>query len=216
MLTVGLTGNIAAGKSTVAARLAALGLPILDADALAREAVAPGTPALAAIVARWGAAILAPDGTLDRAALRRRVFPDPAERAALEAITHPAIADLRRARTDALAAAGTPLVICDIPLLFEAHLEGSVDRIVLVDAPAAVRRARLVRDRGLTAAEADAMMAAQWPAEAKRAHAHHVIENDGTREALDAQVDALATALRAHAVTDGRPAPGPAAARGPA
>ena len=197
MLTVGLTGNIAAGKSAVAARLAALGLPVLDADRLAREAVAPGTPALAAITARWGPAILAADGTLDRAALRRRVFADPAERAALETITHPAIAALRAARTAALAAEGAPVVVCDIPLLFEAHLEGTVDRIVLVDAPAAVRRERLLRDRGLSPDEADAMMAAQLPAESKRARAHHLIENGGTRAALDAQVDALADTLRA-------------------
>ena len=197
MLTVGLTGNIAAGKSAVAARLTALGLPVLDADQLAREAVAPGTPALAAIVARWGADILAADGSLDRAALRRRVFADPAERAALEAITHPAISALRTARAAALAATGAPLVVCDIPLLFEAHLEGTVDRIVLVDAPAAVRRERLLRHRGLTPTEADAMMAAQLPPEAKRARAHHLIENGGTREALDAQVDALAATLRA-------------------
>lgn len=196
MLVVGLTGNIAAGKSTAAARFVALGLPVLDADALAREAVAPGTPALAAIAARWGPEILAEDGTLDRAALRRRVFADPGERAALEAITHPAIATLREARLATFADAGAPLVLCDIPLLFEAHLEDTVDRIVLVDAPDAVRRARLVHDRGLTPAEADAMMSAQWPAATKRTRAHHVLENAGTREALHAQVDALAATLR--------------------
>lgn len=207
MLVVGLTGNIAAGKSTAVARFTALGVPVLDADALAREVVAPGTPALAAIVRRWGPGIVAPDGSLDRAALRHHVFSDPAERAALEAITHPAIAALRAVRLAALAATGTPIVLCDIPLLFEAHLDGTVDRIVLVDAPDAVRHDRLVRDRGLTPAEADAMMAAQWPAASKRARAHHVLDNAGTREALHAQVDALAATLRTLAAAPGRVTP---------
>ena len=201
MLVVGLTGNIAAGKSAAAARLATHGVPIVDADRLAREAVAPGSSALARIVARWGPGILAPDGTLDRAALRRRVFADADERRALDAIVHPEVARLRDEAVRALAARGERLVVCDIPLLFEVGLEGAVDRIVLVDAPVAVRRERLVRDRGLTPAEADAMIAAQHPAETKRARAHHVLENDGTRAALDAQVDALLVTLRALAAS---------------
>lgn len=195
MRIIGLTGNIAAGKSTVAAELAAAGLPVIDADALAREVVAPGTPALDAIVARWGPAILAADGTLDRATLRRRILADPAERAALEAITHPAIAARRTARTAELAATGTPVIVCDIPLLFEATLEDTVDEIVLVDAPVAVRRARLIRDRGIDPAEADALIAAQMPAERKRAHADVVIENVGSRAELEAAVAALVTRL---------------------
>ena len=201
MLVVGLTGNIAAGKSAAAARLATHGVPIVDADRLAREAVAPGSLALARIVARWGPGILAPDGTLDRAALRRRVFADADERRALDAIVHPEVARLRDEAVRALASRGERLVVCDIPLLFEVGLEGAVDRIVLVDAPVAVRRERLVRDRGLTPAEADAMIAAQHPAETKRARAHHVLENDGTRAALDAQVDALLVTLRAVAAS---------------
>lgn len=199
MLVVGLTGNIAAGKSAVAARLAAQGVPVVDADRLAREAVAPGAPALAAIAARWGPGVLAADGTLDRAALRRIVFADPAERRALDAIVHPEVGRLRDAAVAAHRARGEPLVVCDIPLLFEAGLEGTVDRIVLVDAPADVRRARIVRDRGLAPDEADAMIAAQRPSAAKRAAAHHVIDNVGSRADLDAQVDALLAALRAEA-----------------
>lgn len=201
MLVVGLTGNIAAGKSAVAGRLLAGGVPVVDADQLAREAVAPGSGALARIVARWGPTVLRADGTLDRAALRRIVFADPAERRALDAIVHPEVARLREAAVRALEARGTPLVVCEIPLLFEVGLEDAVDRIVLVDAPLALRRERLVRDRGLSPAEADAMLAAQMPPERKRAKAHHVIDNDGTREALDAKVDALLATLRAHAAS---------------
>jgi dephospho-CoA kinase len=189
MRVVGLTGNIAAGKSAVAQRLAAIGAPIVDADLLAREAVAPGSQALAAIAQRFGNAVLAPDGSLDRAALRQIVFTDAAARDALNAIVHPEVARLREATVAAHQKAGAALVVCDIPLLFEAGLEGNVDTIILVDAPEAVRRERLMRNRGLSAAEADAMMAAQMPAEAKRARADFVIENAGTRAALDAEVD---------------------------
>ena len=195
MRVIGLTGNIAAGKSTVAAGLAAAGLPVIDADTLAREVVAPGTSALAAIVARWGPTILAADGTLDRAALRRRILADPADRTALEAITHPAIAARRAARTAELAATGAPVVICDIPLLFEAQLEDTVDEIVLVDAPVAVRRARLIHDRGLAPSEADALIAAQMPADQKREHADVVIDNAGSRADLDAAIAMLVRRL---------------------
>lgn len=196
---MGLTGNIAAGKSAVAARLAAHGVPIVDADRLAREAVAPASPALARIVARWGTGIVDVDGALDRAALRRIVFADPAERTALDAIVHPEVARLRSTTVAVLRAQGERLVVCDVPLLFEAGLDGTVDRIVLVDAPVALRRERLVRDRGLTPDEANAMIAAQLPAESKRARAHHIIENAGSRADLDAAVDALHDALRADA-----------------
>jgi dephospho-CoA kinase len=189
MLVVGLTGNIASGKSTVAARLAELGATVIEADLLAREAVRPGTPALAAIRDRWGEAVLAPDGSLDRAALRRIVFADPAARRALEAIVHPAVHRLRETHMAAARDRGAHLVVCDIPLLFEVGLEGTVDRIVLVDAAPATRRQRLIRDRGLPAAEAEAMIAAQAPSESKRARADLVIDNDGTREQLLARTD---------------------------
>lgn len=196
MIVVGLTGNIAAGKSAVASRLASHGLPVIDADRLARDAVAPGTAALRAIVRRWGPGILAADGALDRAALRSIVFADPDERRALDAIVHPEVGRLRDAAVEAERARGATLVVCDIPLLFEVGLETLVDRIVLVDAPAALRRERLVRDRGLSPDEADAMIAAQMPSDAKRAAAHHLIENSGTREQLHARVDALVEELR--------------------
>src|ERR1019366_8291735 len=169
MLVVGLTGNIGSGKSAVARLLAVRGVPVVDADVLAREAVAPGSPALAAIVGRWGAAVLAADGSLDRAALRRIVFANAADRAALDAIVHPAV----RARRDSLLAAarerGVPVVVCDIPLLFEAGLVDDVDAVLLVDAPRDVRLERLVRDRGLSRADALAVVDAALPGGSKRA-----------------------------------------------
>lgn len=193
---IALTGNIAAGKSAVARRLAALGATIIDADVLAREAVAPGTPALAAIVARFGPTMLTPDGALDRARLRRHVFADPAARTALNAIVHP---DVIRRRDAALAAArarGDAVVVCDIPLLFETGRDGEYETILLVDAPPAVRRERLVRDRGLSPAEADAMIAAQAPSGPKRAKATIVFDNAGSIADLDAAVDAAWPRLR--------------------
>ena len=188
MHLVGLTGNIASGKSTVAALLAASGVPIIDADLLAREAVAPGSPALRAIVDRWGPSICAPDGTLDRAALRQRVFSDPPELEALNAIVHPEVGRLRDERIAELRERGVPVAVCDVPLLFEAGLTDTVDTILLVDAPRDLRLDRLVRDRGLDPADAMAMIAAQMPAELKRSRADVVIENDGTPEQLAERV----------------------------
>lgn len=191
MLIVGLTGNIASGKSAVAAQLAAHGAFVIDADLLAREAVERGSPALARIVERWGVGILAPDGSLDRAALRRIVFDDAGERAALNAIVHPEVAGRREHALAAAEASGARIVVLDIPLLFESRLEHTVDRIILVDAPMATRRARITEHRGLSPAEADAMIAAQMPSEKKRPLAHHIVENAGTLEELRTRVDAL-------------------------
>ena len=203
MLHLALTGNIASGKSTVAALLAAHGATIIDADVLARAAVAPGTPGLAAVVDRFGAQVLTADGTLDRGALRTRVFHDPAARDALNAIVHPAV---RRLRDDAVAAArarGDRIVISDIPLLFEVGLEHAFDGVILVDAPEAVRRERLVRDRGLSLADAQAMIDAQWPSERKRAGATWIVENDGPREALAPRLAAVWEAIEALAAQRG-------------
>lgn len=191
MLLVGLTGNIASGKSTVAALLAERGATIIDADVLARRAVEPGSKALRAIADRWGAGVIAADGALDRAALRRIVFERPEEREALNAIVHPEVARLRDQEIAAARARGDRVVICDIPLLFEAGLADTFDRIVLVDALPAVRLERLVRDRALGEEEAKRMIAAQMPAEPKRARADFLIENDGDRRALESRVDAV-------------------------
>jgi dephospho-CoA kinase len=188
---VGLTGNIASGKSVVADMLAHRGATIIDADDLSREAVVPGSPALAAIVARWGKSVLSEDGTLDRAALRKTVFHDRAELDALNEIVHPEVARLREQQMKEARARGDRVVVSVIPLLFERHLADEFDYIVLVDAPRAVRLDRIVRDRGLEEAEAMDMIASQMPAELKRARADWVIENAGSRKELESEVDRL-------------------------
>ncbi len=184
MLRVALTGNIASGKSAVASVWKAAGAAVIDADELARLAVAAGTHGLARIVDRWGPGIVLPGGELDRAALRDVVFRDPDERKRLESIVHPEVERLRRLQEERAAAEGRDIVVADIPLLFEVRMEGDFDRVVLVDAPEHVRLQRLVRDRGLSSEEARRMIDAQWPAERKRPHADHVIDNDGSREEL--------------------------------
>lgn len=195
MLVVGLTGNIGSGKSSVARILAARGIPVIDADLLARETTAPGSPALAAIVARWGPGVRARDGSLDRAALRHIVFASATERAALDAIVHPLVEARRTALLAAARARGDRVQVCDIPLLFEAGLAGRMDAIIFVDAPRDVRLERLVRDRGLDRAEAAAMIDAQRPAAEKRAKSDYVIDNDTTLEALRTRVDDTWSAL---------------------
>jgi dephospho-CoA kinase len=195
MLTVGLTGNIASGKSTVAARFAALGATIIDADLLAREVVRPGSPALARIVEHFGREILARDGTLNRAALRSRVFSQPHELDVLNAIVHPAVGRRRIQLLNEAVARRDKIVVCDIPLLFETHSESEFDRVVLVDAPPAERLARLLRDRGLTETVARDMIAAQLPSELKRPHADFIIDNEGSLDDLLARTDAVWSAL---------------------
>lgn len=199
MIHVGLTGNIASGKSTVAARLAAHGAVVLDADAYAREAVAPGSSALKAVAERFGYGVIRPDGTLDRAALGKLVFRDARARADLEAIVHPEVARRRAADLAAARAGGAAVVVSDVPLLFEAGLEDEFDLIVFVDAPEEERLRRLVVERGLTADDARAMVAAQSDPVVKRARADIVIDNDGTMEALARRVNALWAELSARA-----------------
>jgi dephospho-CoA kinase len=199
VLSVALTGNVAAGKSTVLALFERWGAAVIDADSLAREAVAPGTPALAAILARFGADLARPDGSLDRAKLRRRVFGDGAQREALNALVHPEVRRLEAARLEAARAAGAEIVVSDIPLLFEVADPAEWDLVVLVDAPEAVRRRRLMESRGYTAAEADEVIRAQLPSGPKRARSHIVIDNDGTREGLEHSARAAWETLRAEA-----------------
>jgi len=189
VILVGLTGNIASGKSTVARLLAAHGATIIDADALARRAVEPGSPALRAIVARWGNALLLDNGTLDRAALRRIVFANPAELEALNAMVHPEVRRLRDEDVAAARARDDRLVVCDIPLLYEQDMEREFARVILVHAPEDVRLERLMRDRGLSRDDAMLMIVAQMPAELKRARADLVVENASTLEALEARVN---------------------------
>ena len=164
MLLVGLTGNIASGKSTVAQLLSERGATIIDADVLARRAVERGSKAFDAIVRRWGTSVLAPDGHLDRAALRRVVFGNPSELESLNEIVHPEVERLRELRISEARGRGDKVVVCDIPLLFEKKLVDGFDRIVLVDAPRPLRLDRVVSDRVLRESEAMDMIAAQMPA----------------------------------------------------
>ncbi len=186
MFRVALTGNAAAGKSSVVDLWRAWGAPVIDADELARDAVTKGSPGLQAVAQRFGAELVRFDGTLDRAALRRRVMGNPGERAALNAIVHPIVARLAAEADARVAGQGAPLVIHDIPLLFEALDPAGYDAVILVDAPLAERRARLAA-RGLGSADIDALIAAQLPAEGKRSRSHFIIENGGTRDALEAR-----------------------------
>jgi dephospho-CoA kinase len=201
MLLIGLTGNIGSGKSTVAQLLSERGATIIDADVLARRAVEQGTSAYSAIVERWGTSILSADGLIDRAALRRIVFSEPAELEQLNAIVHPEVERMRIALVEQARQRGDRLVVCDIPLLFERNLTAGYDRIVLVDAPRPVRLERLVRERGLRETEAMEMIVAQMPAELKRARADFVIDNVGTLTQLDQRVTEVWTALLEDAET---------------
>lgn len=201
MLNVGLTGNIASGKSTVVELFRRWGAVIIDADQLAREAQAPGTEVLAAIVRRFGGDVLTSDGALDRAALRSKVMGDDQALGALNGIVHPAVQRRRAQLLDEARARGDRVVINDIPLLFEALDPKDFDAVVLVDAPPAVRRARLRLLRGLTNAEADAMIAAQMPSDRKRGKSQYVIDNDGSKEALEQKARAVFDELTKRANT---------------
>lgn len=201
MLNVALTGNIASGKSTVARLFAEWGATVIDADEIVRTLQRPGTPSFHGIVARFGLGVVAKDGTLDRAALRARVFQDPKARADLNAIIHPAVAEERARRVAAAQAQGAALVISDIPLLFEVGDPDAFDAVVLVDAPTAVRRKRLATDRHLDPATADAMMAAQMPAETKRSRSTFVIDNDADLETLASRARLVWQALVARSTS---------------
>lgn len=198
MFRVGLTGNVASGKSSVARVWVDAGAALVDADVLAREAVAPGTPGLERIREAFGPGLLDGDA-LDRAAMRRLVFDDPDARARLESIIHPEVAGLREREEARLLERGVEIVVHDIPLLFEVGLQDEFDMIVLVDAPREVRRERLVRDRGLSADEARAVINAQMAASVKRGRADRVIENDGTLEELRESATAVWQEIRRRA-----------------
>jgi dephospho-CoA kinase len=199
VLLVGLTGGIGSGKSTVAALLQARGAVVVDADAVARAVVEPGTPALAALVERFGAGIVGADGALDRPALAAVAFGDAESRKALESITHPAINEEFLARIQA--APRDAIVVCDIPLLAEspqAQARG-YPVVVVVEAPLDVRLERLAA-RGVPRDDAERRIAAQATDEQRRALATHVIDNSGDLGRLEQQVDDLWTDLaRVHA-----------------
>lgn len=188
MLRIGLTGGIGSGKSTVAELFAARGVPVIDADAIARELVAPGQPALTDIVATFGIDMLDAQGQLDRTRLRELVFNSSKERLRLEAILHPRI---RAEMTARVAALKTPYVLLVIPLLFEAAQTDLVDRVLVVDAPPALQQQRVLARDQLPEQQIAAILAAQLDREHRLARADDVIDNSGDRTALERQVDDL-------------------------
>lgn len=196
MPLIALTGGIASGKSTVAARLAERGAVVVDADRIVREVQAPGSPVLARIAAEFGEEMLQADGSLDRARLGATVFGDPERVAALNAIVHPAVrAESQRRFDAAFAADPSAVVVYDVPLLVEARVDDPWDLVVVAHAPAGVRERRLIELRGMTPADAHARIAAQAPDAARLAIADAVIATAGTMDATLAQVDELWTTL---------------------
>ncbi len=198
-LRIGLTGGIASGKSTASRRFRELGVPIIDADQLAREVVAPGTDGLREIVRRFGEEVLDEEGALDRKQLGAIVFDDPHARRALEAITHPRIALLSMRRMAEIALSGAPYALYEAALLVEKGTDEAMDGLVVVAASPEVQLARLMARDALDEPAARARLAAQMPLEKKLARARWVIWNDGDRAALEARVDATHEAILAFA-----------------
>ena len=197
MLRVGLTGGIGAGKSEVSRRLAAQGAVVIDADAIAREVVAPGTEGLAAVTAEFGAGVLRQDGGLDRERLGEIVFADPAMLNRLNSIVHPLVGR-RMAELEKDAGTGA-IIVHDVPLLAENNLDTGFDLVVVVDAPTHLQIDRLVRQRGMTQDQAEARMAAQASRKQRLAIADLVVDNSSSLAELDRQVGDLWTELRRRA-----------------
>jgi dephospho-CoA kinase len=194
VLRVGLTGGIGAGKSEVSAMLAALGAVLIDADAIAREVVEPGTPGLAAVTSAFGSGVLFADGSLNREGLGEIVFGDPAKLESLNRIVHPLVG---QRMTELERAAGQDaIVVHDVPLLAENDLAAGYDLVVVVDTPEDVQVDRLTRKRGMTPEQAQARMAAQASREKRLAIADFVVDNSGSLAELDRQVGDLWTELR--------------------
>lgn len=197
MLLVGLTGGIGSGKSTAARMLAARGAVVIDADALARKAVEPGTPAHAAVIEAFGAGVVAPDGSLDRRALAAVVFADEARRRELETIVHPEVRRLFLEAVERHRDTGA-VIVCDSPLIVEIGLKDAFDVLVVVTAPSDVQIERLV-ERGMTEDDVRARMAAQLPPDEKAELADVILDNEGTEEELEGQVERLWRHLDARA-----------------
>lgn len=197
MHLIGLTGGIASGKSTVAAELSRHGASVIDADALAREVVEPGQPALEEIAARFGSDVITAEGQLDRTGLGSIVFADPDARRDLERITHPRVRDLMQRRIAAALAADADLIVAEVPLLFETHSEALYEGVMLAYAPADVQLARLMARDGIDEAAARQRLAAQLPIEEKRARATWVIDNSATVDSTREQISRWWNALLA-------------------
>ena len=193
---IGLTGGIATGKSTVSAMLKELGAEVVDADQLAREAVLKGTPAFQEIVKAFPG-VVAKDGELDRDKLGEQIFKDAAKRKVLNGIVHPRVAALALDRFQRAYARGAPVVVYDVPLLIENGLQSTMQGVILVTAPLAVQRERLMARNHLPAKRADQRIAAQLPREQTKKHATWIIDNGGTREATKQQVLKLWPKLQA-------------------
>ncbi len=188
VLRIGLTGGIASGKSTVSRTFTELGIAVIDADEVAREVVAPGTPGLAAVVRRFGIAVLEASGALNRSALRAQIFEDPAARRDLESILHPLI----RRRMDELAdAASGPYIVMAIPLLVEGGQQGRVDRVLLIDADESTQLQRVMSRDNIPQAQAQAIVAAQASRAQRLKRADDVIANTGTVAELRQAVEKL-------------------------
>jgi len=193
---VGLTGGIATGKSTVGELLRARGVPVIDADVVARQVVAAGEPALAAIVERFGEEVLDTQGELDRAAMRARIARDPEARKGLEAITHPAILQSIADQLSELAAGGVPLAVVEAALMVETGSYRMYGDLVVVTTDASVQLHRVMARDEMTEEGARALIATQLPLADKEAVATHLIRNTGTLEALEARVDEVLASLR--------------------
>ncbi|WP_309128620.1 dephospho-CoA kinase [Microbacterium sp.] len=197
MPLIALTGGIASGKSTIAARLAEHGAVVVDADRIVRDVQRPGSPVLAQIASEFGRKVIRPDGDLDRAALGAEVFGDPARLARLNAIVHPAVRiESERRFREAFAADPDAVVVYDVPLLAEARRDDPWDLVVVADAPAEQRIRRLVEMRGLDAESARARVAAQIDDDQRRAIADVLVDTSGTLEHTLSQVDALWARIR--------------------
>jgi dephospho-CoA kinase len=199
MLSVALTGNIGAGKTTVVSLFRRWGATVIDADQLVREVQAPGQPVLQAIAARFGRAVIRDDGTLDRAALRATVLKDSAAMAELNRIVHPEVHRRRKQLLEEARARGDRIVVSDIPLLFEAGDPSEFDVVVLVDAPEPLRRARLISGRGWPSDELDPIIRAQLLSAPKRARSDYIIDNASDLPALERSAAEVWRALLARA-----------------
>ena len=200
-LRVALTGGIATGKSSCAERFRLLGVPVIDADTVAREVVQPGTPGLAAVVERFGPRMLTGAGELDRSALAGIVFADEAARRDLEAIVHPRVYGAIRDWFRAQEAGSTPpiLAVAEIPLLFETGHERDFDVVIVAACPPEVQLERLMTRDGMTEAQARQRLASQWPIDAKAARADEVVDTSGTLAFTNEQVDEIYRRLSARA-----------------